>query len=541
MKFIDFQELEDNARLEVDLCIVGSGPVSLTIANEFARTNLQVLVLESGGLAEESNTQSLYEIQNTGVPFPLDHQTRQRLRIFGGTSRIWTGRCAPFKNADFDSRPWVNHSGWPLTRAQLDPYFERAGVYLGLGPHCYDESLWARFKVPRPTPALDEQLIEPIFWQFSTGRTSGRSADFSQDLEFPTTPNLKVLLHANVTHINTNESLNKFESVEIRTLNGKVGQIRARALVLGCGGIENARLLLASNRQAPAGLGNQHDLVGRYLMDHPLCVVGRFEPEHAGRVLDRFGHYWLDENGKRHVYLHGMALSRAIQSKDHLLQCHTFIDGLQPASDDPWIALRRFRSALKSRKLGKEAAYDIGLLLTHSLELGRGVYRRLVKHRPQLTRGSQIGLYCMLEQAPDPESRIFLSHDRKDALGMPLSVINWKIGELERRTARRMARLSLQELSRLKLPVPSLCDWLDNELARPPMFESMAHPTGTTRLALDPKQGVVDANLQVHDVHGLFIVGTSVFPTSGAVNPTLMALTMALRLADWLKSSDFKS
>ena len=59
--------------------------------------------------------------------------------------------------------------------------------------------------------------------------------------------------------------------------------------------------------------------------------------------------------------------------------------------------------------------------------------------------------------------------------------------------------------------------------------------SGTTRMADDPARGVVDAQCQVHGVHGLFIAGSSVFPTAGHANPTQMIVALAVRLADTLK------
>jgi choline dehydrogenase-like flavoprotein len=63
----------------------------------------------------------------------------------------------------------------------------------------------------------------------------------------------------------------------------------------------------------------------------------------------------------------------------------------------------------------------------------------------------------------------------------------------------------------------------------------MGHTAGTTRMSDDPKLGVVDANCQVHGVAGLYVAGASVFPTSGHANPTLMLLSLAIRLADKIK------
>ena len=63
-----------------------------------------------------------------------------------------------------------------------------------------------------------------------------------------------------------------------------------------------------------------------------------------------------------------------------------------------------------------------------------------------------------------------------------------------------------------------------------------SHHMGTTRMHDDPTQGVVDRNCKVHGIDNLYVIGSSVFPTSGAANPTLTIVALTLRLADHLKS-----
>jgi choline dehydrogenase-like flavoprotein len=58
---------------------------------------------------------------------------------------------------------------------------------------------------------------------------------------------------------------------------------------------------------------------------------------------------------------------------------------------------------------------------------------------------------------------------------------------------------------------------------------------GTTRMNGDPKLGVVDTDCKVHGVDNLFVAGSSVFPTSGAANPTYTILALALRLSEHLR------
>jgi choline dehydrogenase-like flavoprotein len=536
MQVLDLNHLEDDALIQADLCIVGTGPAGLSIAGQLARANIDVVLVESGGEQDEPETQALYDI-DSAPPRGID-QSIFRTRILGGSSHIWTGRCAPFHRHDFEARPWVPNSGWPINWADLEPYFGRAGELLGLGPNCYDdESLWPQFKSPRPNPPINPDLLEPMFWQFSKSpRNVRNSIDFGRDRLDRDAPNIRLLLHANVTRINTDPSGSRFDCAEVRSLHGKRGCVQAKALVLCCGGVENARILLASNRATRRNIGNQYDQLGRFLMDHTDSVVGYFDPEDASAIRSRFGHYWLDNEHGRHVYLHGLALSRKIQEREQLLHCHAYVDSFDPSPEDPWSALERVRETWRSRKTLAGVLPDARIALTHAGELLRGLFRRRFQHRPQLDRLTRVELHCILEQIPDPESRVTLSKDRKDALGIPLSRIDWKISETERRTAQRITQLICDEFRRVGLPTPALNPWLDNHSDWMANCVEKAHPTGTTRMSDDPKRGVVDRNCQVHGVENLFITGSSVFPTSGAANPTLMIVSTALRLADWLRT-----
>ncbi len=139
------------------------------------------------------------------------------------------------------------------------------------------------------------------------------------------------------------------------------------------------------------------------------------------------------------------------------------------------------------------------------------------------------------EQAPDPQSRISLS-DRTDALGVPLPQANWHIDDRARQSLIRLGHLLASEFSRVGLPAPLLDDWIARDRAEDSVIIDMGHTAGTTRMSDDPKLGVVDANCKVHGVAGLYIAGASVFPTSGHANPTLMIVTLAIRLADKIKT-----
>ena len=124
---------------------------------------------------------------------------------------------------------------------------------------------------------------------------------------------------------------------------------------------------------------------------------------------------------------------------------------------------------------------------------------------------------------------------------MPLLRIDWRIGELERRSVMRLNELIGLELRRVGLPEHFRNNHLSEDINWRSQFIDRAHPSGTTRMSDSPKQGVVDRNCKVHGVAGLYIAGSSVFPTAGHANPTLMIVALAIRLADWLKRHEFAS
>jgi choline dehydrogenase-like flavoprotein len=543
MTLEDLRGLGEPRSIQTDLCIVGSGPAGTSIAKEFAGSKIQVLLVESGGAEQTQANQDLYDFENLGVArYPA--QDLPRNRILGGTSHTWSGRCAAFDDIDFERRTWVPNSGWPIGPTEVRPFLDRAGGYLGNGPNVYDDHLWEKLGVAPPRPLIDPVLLKPQFWQISEdGRNPGEPARFSRTLASIDAPNVRVLTHANLTHVNTSADGTRVESLEISTLEGKRFEIKTRIAILACGGIENARLLLASNRIVPNGVGNAHDLVGRFLMDHPRCALGWFEPGRSAGIQDRFGGYSLDDENGRHLYFHGLALSPELQRKEQLLNCAAFLSPV-PSADDPWSAMKmllgRADPNLTTAELERagNSRKQIATVIRHLPGLLNNVYRRIVKRRTSIVRAQEIVLSCWAEQAPDASSRVTLA-ERTDTLGMPLSRIDWRLGELERRSVQRFGELIGLELRRIGLPEHSPNTGLGKDVDWRSSFIDSAHPIGTTRMSDSSKQGVVDRNCQVHGVSGLYIAGSSVFPTSGHASPTLMIVALAIRLADWLKFNEF--
>jgi len=125
------------------LCIVGSGPAGSTLAQELSNTGLQVVMLESGGRERNPDVDTLDDIENVGRP-RVEDQWSVRNRILGGSSHTWGGRCAGFDEIDFEERPWVPHSGWPIAMDDMVPYLDRSAIHLGLaiGSGFSDQRFW---------------------------------------------------------------------------------------------------------------------------------------------------------------------------------------------------------------------------------------------------------------------------------------------------------------------------------------------------------------------------------------------------------------
>ena len=530
----DLRSLEPNLEINTDLCIIGSGPAGLSIASEFAQSSIKVLILESGGVVEEPEIDALSLIDNIGAP-RLEDPTKVRNRIFGGSSHTWSGRCTTFDEIDYEVRPWVPFSGWPIRPADVEPCLRRAADQLGILAGWQNNGFWLSAGRSPPNIDVNHDLLEPIIWQYSADETEPSDfMRFGRRFLSSKASNIRILLHATVCHITTNHYGSQLKSIDVTNLEGKTATIKAKVLILCGGGIENARLLLCSNRILPEGIGNKGGLVGRFLMDHARCEIGTFDIRKARTLHDKFGAY----RALGHRFRQGLKLSDNAQKRMGLLNCAAWLDADDRLVDDAWDAVRRLRNRRQRRPV-RHQLRDIWWVASQPDAIFEGVWNRLHGKSAPL-KARRLLLQCDVEQAPNPDSRIRLS-DRKDGLGLPLAQIDWRISEQEKASIAALGIHIKTEFQRLGLPSLTLADWIEPRRYDEVSFVDAAHPAGTTRMAHSARQGVVDPNCQIHDVDGIFIAGTSVFPTISHANPTLMLVALAVRLADWLKANIFRS
>ena len=296
---VDGNSIPPGAEIETELCIIGAGPACATIVEELGGRTPTVII-ESGGLSDEPGARLLVE-GSPGDPPGYDPYSLRHRQI-GGTANCWGikigpdgsyCRYAPFDELDFEARDWVPHSGWPFTRADLEPFYRRAQVHCGLGPFRYDGEFWG--EPARPVLEFPGGRLATTVFQF--GPRHHFTTDFVRSVMRSET--VTAVYRSTAVELQTDEHASVVLRVEARTLRGNRFFIRPRLVVLAMGGIENARLLLLSDHVSRQGLGNRHDLVGRFFMDHYMIHSGYLYPRDPG-IFDRTGLYDLrlaDDSG----------------------------------------------------------------------------------------------------------------------------------------------------------------------------------------------------------------------------------------------------
>lgn len=510
-----------------DICVVGAGAAGITLARRLLDQGHAVLLLESGGGDYDPDTAALNAGTNVGHDYyPLKDA---RLRFFGGTTAIWGGRCAELDPIDLERRDWVPGSGWPIDWGELQRYYRSARPLFGLPANA--PTIGDMAQAGLSVPAFDPEALQTPLWTFDA-RFNRFTLPSCADLVRH--PRCTILTHATVTEIVAHSDAGHVEALRVRSTGGAMLTVRPRQVVLAAGGIENARLLLASRSVMPAGLGNGHDLVGRYFMEHPHARGGRVLTTHAWSLLKLFG--------RRHrIAGHDIAAlitpSAALQRRRHILNTSLTIVARQPETASQAIGMRVY-GGLKHDIAPTRAGRALWM---GTKTVASWAQRHVDPLRPWLLHRAgraELALLVRAEQAPNPDSRVALTGET-DALGMPRVALDWRLSAIDKHSVGVLVETLGAELRRLDMGDVRAADWLADASQRwrtDPLVS--AHPIGgyhhigTTRMADDPRSGVVDGHGRVHGIANLYVVGSSTFPTASWANPTLTIAALALRTAD---------
>lgn len=520
---LDLNEMTDGSTVSADICIVGGGIAGIALATEVLKVAgraVRIVVLESGGAKIERESQKLNEAEVVG----LNHGTIQdgRIRALGGLANLWAGVSIELDSIDFQRRDWVPYSGWPFRKEDLRPYYDRAARFMKLEGHIGIDakSLPKRYHPPE----YDESRLKHILAVF--GPKPDLRDEYSNS--FRRDDRIEVILHANATMIATNPDGTAVEEIEIRSLKGRSAKVRASIFIVACGGVETPRLLLASDRFDRRGIGNAHDLVGRFFNEHLHAKLAGIKPIDPKRIRGIYHRYYY--NGVK--YFPKILCSEEAQVERKIL--NIFGDITYEAPPDSTVAAAKYLlRAARHPSLIPNAPRAVFNILRRPHELVDAIFRYTFIEDTASEKRGDMFLGIQSECEPNPESRVRLSSSL-DPLGFPRAELDWRLTDLDRRTlvvfaetvAAEFRRLGLGEIDLASMKLPENPRELDRAVY------DAGHHMGTTRMHDDPRRGVVDADCKVHGVSNLYIAGSSVFPTGGAANPTFTIIALCMKLAD---------
>jgi choline dehydrogenase-like flavoprotein len=526
-----------------DCCVVGAGPIGLAVALEAAGTGARVLLVEAGGLRPARRSEQADSgrtvIADERRHAPLDLTVRSAV---GGTSWLWGGRCVPFEPLDLADRAHVPSGRWPLAYDDVARWYPTAAEHLDCGPAVFasTEPGWAGLG--------DVRMSNLERWARRPRLGPGLGA--------------RVLAHRSITVLLDSPVVDA-EYAGDGAVAGLVVQrdggaitVRAGAYVLALGGLAVTRFLLAQQRSRPESFGGADGALGRFYMGHATGSIADIVLADPERVAD------LDfaRDADRTYVRRRFTFSPDAQRRHRLLNTSFYLDNpdfFDPAHRHPTLSAVFLgiaippvgrvvlAEAIRRRHVGPRP-YRIAAHLRNVLrkpwrvaadvvDIVRRRYLSRVR-KPGFLLRNDAGRYALHyhgEQLPNPESRVTL---RADAAGRPELHVDLRYLEADIDSLLRGHALLDRELR------AAGAGWLEYRAADPEARREAAwaqttdgfHSIGTTRMSDAPEDGVVDADCRVHGVRNLYIASTSVLPTSGEANPTLMGTALGVRLAHHL-------
>lgn len=510
-----------------DLCIVGAGLAGGLLAAHATRKGHSVALLEAGSRFRfgDRSKQLLRHQTLAGPRWPWLHEARDhyvdssassigvrydlngnRVKGVGGSTLHWDGRINRLMPADFTAAT-TNGLGidWPITYEELEPWYSQADWELGVSG-TYHAAMPARsrdFPMEGFPMSVDDAIWLPIaerlgievfatpwainsrpFAGYSQCRAfaacqicpSGARYSAERHIAIAERTGLCDLLTETVARRIDLGASGEVRAVHATGLSGAQVEVRARVYVVAAHAVESARLLLLSR------VGNHSDQVGRNLMEHVYVDTGGYLPDrrfYPGRV----GY--------------------------EVLECLSY-----------------YRARERGRRGGIKLEFTFDQDPLHDLD-ARGLWGSRLARYDRERFGRWIGLEAETEMQPNPDSRVMLDPVHKDLFGDPVPHIRFAFSPVDRRTQKEAGEI----LATLLREVGA------REISQDPFGATSwgAHHMGTCRMARNPEQGVVDSDCRVHGTSNLYVAGSSVFPTSGALQPSLTIAALTLRLAERLQ------
>jgi choline dehydrogenase-like flavoprotein len=514
-------------RVDVDVCIVGSGPAGALVASQLAPTGKRIAIVEAGtrvdpeeqGRRLDAGTEPFLIADNDPrlhVPIVLHSNTNWKffqVRKLGGNTRVWAGWCPRGLENQFRVKSTYGvGEDWPITYDELELFYCQAEQELGVAG---DPSPTVPRSQPFPLPAVARDYSSEQFARACSilgytchtapiaratqpfrGREVCRYCNLSLCAACTTTARYKsdfhvdeALAHRGVTLLTETNAARLVvdDDGQIRELlcylpDRSERTVRAGVFILAGNVFGNARLLLHSAEQSGGRAFERcRKAAGRYFMGHPVY-------EHHAQL----------ETEVMAARSMSTVVSRHFEDGPHLREAAGF---------------RMFFNA------SDQTATMHGLRL-----MTRGVYGTKFKQELRRLAGHGVRATVITDCLPRAENRIALDYEHLDYYGLPGVEFYYAYSDYEengRRLGGQMMGKILDVLHATKTEEVSY---------------DIAHQLGTTRMGRDPETSVVDADLRLHGIDNVYMAGGSVFPTAlGPTNPTLTIAALSLRLANHLR------
>lgn len=545
-----------NMTIDTDVVVVGAGPIGIVTALELSGSGVRVALIESGLERRDHAAQQLSALDSGQDDYFHSRSELMVRRQVGGTTALWGGRCVKFDPIDFEDRPLTAQAPWPIGYEDVEPYLQRACDWAACGQASFnarDIPEIAHRDMVVGLPDGEVRTTDLERWALPTRfgrvyRAALRDASC-----------LTVWTGLTCIEIVTTVAGDAVDHLVVKTLDGREGKVVAGDYVIATGGLEATRLLLASDRHHPAGLGNAGGHLGRWYMSHVEGRVARvrfatnevtygYERDSGGVYVRRRFTFsprlqracgmpnaavWLvnppiSDPGHGSGILSGVYLTLISPVGRFLLA--EAIRAKHTRTETPPRILAHLRNIVR------DLFPSIGFALTFTYAR---FFRKGRKAPGFFVKSADNGylLHYHGEHLPHWESRVELA-DERDALGMRRIRTHIHFSDADYQSVRKAIAAIDEHLRRHGV---GYVEWLTDDVEGSVRTflggHAGYHQAGTTRMSETRDGGVVDPDLQVHGVRRLYVASTSVLPTSSQANPTLLGIALGVRLAERLSDA----
>ena len=508
---------------DVDILIIGAGASGAAAAWNLSKTNYKIVCFEQGphlNNKDYSNLQKKWEklklknfnanpnIRKLRSDYPIDDENSPisiaNFNAVGGSTILYSGHFPRFHESDFktNSQDGVGDD-WPITYDDLKPFYDLNDKMMGVAGLSGDPAYprISNLKNPVPLGFAGEKVakgFKKLKWHWWPSYSAvyknkkNRYQKMSVDKNYwpkAISNGVKLKSNCRVKKITINKA-GKVNGVIYLDPKNKEKFQGAKLVILACNGVGTPRLLLNSaNNLHPKGLSNSSGLVGKNLMLHPLGYVeGKFKNFMAsfdGPEGCCIASHEFYETRKENEFKRGYSI--------HVLR------GSGP-----------LETALSARKFKK-------------LSFGKKFHKDFFAHY-----GCTIPIAIICEDLPEKTNSVELDNFKKDLAGIPGVKINYKLSD----NSKKMLTHGIDKVKKIMKTIGA-----NSTIAFAPVRYTGWHLMGTTKMGESKENSVVNKYGQTHDINNLVVVDSSIFTTSGGVNPMSTIQALSLKITNDIKTN----